>query len=46
MPMEGFTKWAGRADPHTMGFAVDVALAATLSWLILGVGELLLSPFF
>jgi len=29
-----------------MGFAVDVALAATLSWLILGVGELLLSPFF
>jgi hypothetical protein len=46
MPMEGFTKWARRADPHIMGFAVDVALAATLSWLILGVGELLLSPFF
>jgi hypothetical protein len=44
--MEGFTKWARRPDPHIMGFAVDVALAATLSWLILGVGELLLSPFF
>jgi hypothetical protein len=46
MLMEGFTEWARRADPHIMGFAVDVALAATLSCLILGVGELLLSPFF
>jgi hypothetical protein len=39
-------KEAGRGHRSGVGVAVDVALAATMSWLILGVVELLLSPFF
>jgi hypothetical protein len=46
-PMEGFFReWARRTDPRVVGLAVDIALAATTARLILGIGELLLSPFF